>query len=169
MEYVFPGTLADEVTLRWQAFAPRPDGSGPPLPAPAQLRHLLETAFYASLEREEGRDLRFVLCCTASAEILRDGSGEAVPVAPLVTPRPLSVEAIRALAPAVSPANAAILVRWSPDRADADVCEIAGILHVGAHLARARSGRSFHYRPAPSALVIDVREAGELHGYQGRV
>jgi hypothetical protein len=169
MEYAFPGDLADEVTKRWQTFTPRADGSGPPLPAPAQLRHMLETAFFASLEREEGRDLRFVLCCTPSAEILRDGFGEAVPVAPLVSPRPLSVEAVRSLAPAVSPTNAAILVRWSPDRQDADACEIAGILHVGAPLARARSGRSFHYRPAPYALVIDVREAGELHVYQGSV
>ncbi|HUL74815.1 MAG TPA: hypothetical protein VLT86_17010 [Vicinamibacterales bacterium] len=166
MEYAFPGTLADEIARRWQTFAP---GAAPPLPAPAQLRHLLETAFYASLEREEGRDLHFVLCCTPAAEILRDGFGEAVPVAPLVSPRPFNVEEIRSLAPAVSPANAAILVRWSPDRVDAAACEIAGILHVGAHLARARSGRSFHYRPAPSGLVIDVREAGELHVYQGSV
>jgi len=169
MEYAFPANLADEVAERWQTFAPEPDGRGLRLPAPAQLRHILEAAFFASLEREEGRDLRFVLCCTPAVEVLRDGFGEAVPVAPLIAPRPLGVDAIRALAPAVSPTNAAILVRWPPDRQDAEACEIAGILHVGAHLARARSGRSFHYRPAPYALVIDVRDAGELHVYRGSV
>ena len=40
---------------------------------------------------------------------------------------------------------------------------------MGAQLARARSGRSFHSPQAPFALVIEVREAGELHVYQGSV
>ena len=30
-------------------------------------------------------------------------------------------------------------------------------------------GRSFYYRPAPFALMVDVRNAGELHVYQGGV
>ena len=43
------------------------------------------------------------------------------------------------------------------------------MLHVGANLARARNGRSFYYRPAPHALIVDVRDAGELHIYQGGI
>ena len=169
MEYAFPGDLADQVIARWHTFAPRADAAVPALPSPAQLRHLLETAFFASLEREEGRDLRFVLCCTPDVEVWRDRFGEAVPVVPFQPTRPVTIDAIRSLAPAVSPANAAILVRWRLDRPDADACEISGILHVGAQLARARSGRSFHSPQAPFALVIEVREAGELHIYQGSV
>ncbi len=110
-----------------------------------------------------------MLCCTPDVEVWRDRFGEAVPVVPFQPPRPVTVDAIRSLAPAVSPANAAILVRWRLDRQEADACEIAGIVHVGAQLARARSGRSFHSPQAPFALVIEVREAGELHVYQGSV
>jgi hypothetical protein len=49
------------------------------------------------------------------------------------------------------------------------VCEIAGVLNIGSNLARARSGRSFYHRPAPYALVIDVRDAGEMHIYRGGI
>ncbi len=167
MAYVFPRDLADQVSARWHTFAPGQAGVGPPLPGPAQLQHLLETAFFASLEREEGRDLRFVLCCTPDLAVLRDRLGETVPVVPLEQPRSVTVDEIRSLAPAVSPSNAALLVRWPLGRDDAEACEIAGILHVGAALARARSGRSFHSPAAPSALVIEAREAGELHIYHG--
>jgi len=51
MEYAFPGDLADQVIARWHTFAPRADTAAPPLPSPAQLRHLLETAFFSSFER----------------------------------------------------------------------------------------------------------------------
>ena len=47
-------------------------------------------------------------------------------------------------------------------------CEIAGILHVGENVARARAagGRSIT-GPAPYSLTIEVVDAGELHVYQG--
>jgi hypothetical protein len=129
---------------------------------------VLETAFFASFLREEGRDLRFVLCCSTSLDVRRDGSPELVPTMPLAAPRPLSIESIRALAPAISPDNAALLVRVGADETGVR-SEIAGVLHVGADLARARRGRSFYHRPAPYALVVDVRDAGELHIYRGNI
>jgi hypothetical protein len=90
-------------------------------------------------------------------------------VVPFVSPRPLSVDALRSLAPAVSPTNAAILVRYpGPDTAS-PLGEIAGVLNVGSHLARSRSGRSFYHRPSPYALLIDVRDAGEMHIYRGGI
>jgi hypothetical protein len=46
---------------------------------------------------------------------------------------------------------------------------IAGVLNVGSSLARARRGRSIYQRPAPYALVIDVRDAGEVHVYRGGI
>jgi hypothetical protein len=166
-DYVFPDDLAARVTERWHAIAARHEGRVPELPRPADLKHVLATAFFASFEREEGRNLRFMLCCSPDLEVTRDGLGESVPVMPLEAPRPMSVATLRSIAPAVNANNAAILVRCPSGGGDGERCEIAGVLHVGANLARARSGRSFYYRPAPYALLVDVRDAGELHIYQG--
>jgi hypothetical protein len=167
MAYAFPADLALQVIERWNTFVSRHERPAPPLPSADDLRHILETAFFASLEREEGRDLRFVLCCAPGLQVERDGADEVVPVVPIMPPRPVTVASFRALAPAVSPNNAAILVRCPADGGPPGRCEIAGILTVGGNLARARSGRSFYYRPAPYALLVDVREAGELHAYRG--
>jgi len=164
MDFAFPDDLAAEVAARWETFAAR---QAPPLPSPEDLRRILSAAFFASLEREEGRPLRFVLCCSPDVDIVRDGFGESVPVVELAVPRPLTVGSIRSLAPAVSPANAAMLVRFPRAGGRTSHCEIAGILHVGENAARARSGRSFYYRPAPYSLTIEVTDAGELHVYQG--
>src|SRR5262245_9270313 len=116
MGYVFPSDLADEITARWQSFAAHQ--AAPPLPSAPLLRHVLETAFFASFEREEGRAPRFVLCCAPESHIPRDAEdGGTVPVVPLEPSRPLSVESIRALAPAVSPETAAMLVECPEDAA----------------------------------------------------
>ena len=166
MDYAFPDDLARHVAERWDTFVMRP-GTAPPLPSPDALRHILSTAFFASLEREEGRPLRFVLCCSPDMDVLREGLAETVPVVPLRAPRPMSVQAIRSLAPAVNPDNAALLVRWPRDRPSPGNCEIAGVLHVGENVARARSGQAFYYRPAPYALTVEVLDAGEINIFQG--
>ena len=62
MSYAFPADLAGQVGARWHTFVARHDQPAPPLPPPDCLRQILETAFFASVSREEGRDLRFVLC-----------------------------------------------------------------------------------------------------------
>ena len=170
MPYAFPIDLADQVIARWRTFVTRHDRPAPPLPSPAHLREILETAFFASFVREEGRDLRFVLCCAPDVSVPREGADGVAAVVPFQQLRPLSVDAIRSLAPAVSPTNAAILVRCPPEDSGSSAgCQIAGVLNVGSNLARARSGRSFYHRPAPYALVIDVRDAGELHVYRGGI
>jgi hypothetical protein len=169
MPYAFPGDLADQIAARWHTFVARHDRPAPPLPPAAHLRHILDTAFFASFVREEARDLRFVLCCAPGTEVPREGTSETVPVVLFDAPRPLTVPALRALAPAVSPGNAAILVHCPADDVPVPACEIAGLLNVGSNLARARSGRAFYHRPAPYALVIDVRDAGELHAYRGGI
>lgn len=168
MDFAFPDDLAREVLDRWDTFATR-HGAPPPLPSPDDLRRILAAAFFASLEREEGRPLRFVLCCSPDLDVVRDGFGETVPVVPLEVPRPLTVGSIRSMAPAVNPDNAAMLIRFPRAGGRTSQCEIAGILHVGENVARARSGRSFYYRPAPYALIVEVLDAGELHVYQGGV
>jgi hypothetical protein len=167
MPYVFPADLADEIAARWQSYAAHQ--AAPPLPLPGPLRHILETAFFASFEREEGRTPRFVLCCAPGAAIARDGEEGNVPLVRLLPARPLTVDTIRALAPAISPGNAAILVHCPPGSHDEHDCRITGVLHIGGDFGRARGGRSFYHRSAPFALTIDVRDAGELHVYQGAI
>jgi hypothetical protein len=164
-DFAFPADLAHAVMERWGALASK-HGDPPPLPAAGDLHRILNSAFFASLEREEGRPLRFVLCCAPDGADVRDGLGEIVPMVPLQVARQLSVASIRSLAPAVSPDNAALLVRFPREEGRSHPCDITGILHVGEHVARARSGRSFYYRPAPYALMVEVVDAGELHVYQ---
>lgn len=166
MPYAFPADLASLVAERWQTLGARPDGVVPPLPAHDDLRDLLETAFLASLEREEGRELRFVLCCAPDRQIHRDGVQETVPLIPFRTPRPLTVESIRRLAPAVDSGQAAILVTYG---AAVGTHEMAGVLHVGGEGTGPRGRRSFYDRRAPFALLIDARAPGELHIYQGGI
>jgi len=171
MDYVSPNELAYEVRARWDSLSGE-HGEPPELPDADNLRKLLTAAFVASLEREEGRPLRFVLCCAPAASDVKDGLGGPVPIVPLEVARPLTVGAIRSLAPAVSPSNAALLVRFprSGRAGMADPgCEIAGVLHMGENVARARNGRSFYHRPAPHTLTIEVADAGELHVYQGGI
>lgn len=168
MSYAFPSDLADQVVDRWHTFVTRHDQPAPPLPSAGCLRAILETAFFASFAREEGRDLRFVLCCAPTTVIPRDGDG-VVPIVSFEVPRPLTIDTLRSLAPAVSPSNAALLVRCPDDGSDSTMCEIAGVLNVGSHLARSRSGRAFYHRPSPYALLIDVRDAGEMHIYRGGI
>jgi hypothetical protein len=169
MAYAFPEELTNQVVDRWRTFVSRHASPAPPLPGPNALRYLLETAFFASLEREERRDLRFALVCAPGVDIPREGTDELVPLVELQAPRPLTVDALRSLAPAVNPSNAAILVRCPADEDDPRGCEISGILSVGSHLARTRRGRSYYQKPAPYALIIDVRDAGELHIYRGAI
>ena len=169
MRYAFPQDLTEQVIARWQTFVARHDRPAPPLPPAGTLRYILETAFFASFAREEGRDLRFVLCCAPTTVVPRDSSGEAVPVVPFQAPRPLSIQTLRSLAPAVSSSNAALLVRFDDAPDGPPRCELAGVLNVGSHLARSRSGRSFYNRPSPYALLIDVRDAGEMHVYRGGI
>src|SRR5262245_49793136 len=169
MSYAFPSELSDQVIARWTTFVAKHDRPAPPLPSVAQLRYILETAFFASFVREEGRNLRFVLCCVPGLPVPRDGEGDPLPVIPFVESRPLTVEAIRSLAPAVSPSNAAILVVCPPSGSQKDSCLVSGVVNIGFNLSRARRGRPSHQRPAPYALVIDVGDSGELHIYRGGI
>lgn len=169
MSYAFPADLTTQVLDRWHQFVSRHDHPAPPLPTPADLRHILETAFFASLEREEGRALQFMLCCAPDLVVRRDGPGDPMTVLPINPPRPISVDTLRALAPAVSPTSAAILVTCPVDDGPAGQCKVSGIVNFGSDLARARSGRSFYHRPAAYALLVDVRNAGELHVYRGGI
>ena len=169
MPYAFPVNLAELILERWHTYVSRGDIKPPALPSLKQLRWILETVFFASLEREEGRDIRFTVCCVPARTVLRDGGSAKVPLIPLMATRPLSVAALRALAPAVRPDGAAILVEFSVDFDGLEEAAIAGILHVGGDYVNARAGKSFYYQQPPYALTIEVRGPGELHVYQGAI
>jgi hypothetical protein len=165
MSYAFPKALADAVVRRWTTFVARPDPH-PELPLVKHLRQILDTAFFASLEREEGRPLFFNLCCSPSRSIRRDGMDTEVPLLPLENERDFTVAELRRLAPAAARQNAAIFVRF--DATGASAPRIAGLLHLGNDYHRARSGAGFFHRGPPYALTIEVRGPGAVHVYQGR-
>lgn len=169
MAFSFPADLARVVTERWTAYVNRGSAARPPLPSTEKLQELFEAIFFASLEHEEGRSLHFSVVYTETYFVdCEDNQGQ-VHVVPFLNPRPLTVEALRSLAPAARPDGAAIGVRPALELHLKGRLEITGILHVGSEYARARAGKSFVHRNPPYALVIEVRGAGELHVYQGKV
>jgi hypothetical protein len=169
MTYALPADLAELIIDQWHTYVSRAGAPPPPaIPRQRQLRWILETIFFASLEREEGRELKFTVCC-GSRPILRDGSLEQIPLIPFITRRPLSVASLRSLAPAVRPDAGAILVELLFDFDDREEANIVGVLHVGGDYANARAGKSFYYQQPPFALTVEVRGPGELHVYQGAI
>jgi len=84
MKYAFPSDLAEVVVDRWGTFVSRGDVTPPAIPPIQELQRILETIFFASLEREEGRPLQFTVCCAASRTVTRDGTRDRVPMVPLV-------------------------------------------------------------------------------------
>ena len=161
-QYAFPRELANLIHERWDSYVHRGDVKPPPIPDLGELSHLLETAFLASLEREEGRTLRFTLCCAPTMRVPREWDAGYVPLIPFKPQRPFDVSNLRSLAPAINRDTAALLVTYG-----SGPTSVAGILHLGSDLSRARSGKSFFYNPPPYALTIEVRGPGELHVYQG--
>jgi hypothetical protein len=76
MDFAFPDDFATEVLARWDSFCL--DARAPPLPPPRICVAFWRTAFFASLEREEGRPLHFVLLLSPDVDVVRDGFGESV-------------------------------------------------------------------------------------------
>jgi hypothetical protein len=168
MPYSFPIDLARVVRERWTTYVTRGEVAPPVLPLIEKLQELLEAIFLASLEREEGRSLRFTVCYAETYWVEREDSPDRVHVIPFLTPKPLSVEGLRGLAPAARSDGAAIAVRPALELDLSGRLEITGILHLGSDFARARDGKTFIHNPPPYALVVEVRGPGEMHVYQGR-
>jgi hypothetical protein len=60
-----------------------------------KLQELLEAIFFAGLEREKGRLLRFTACYSETDWALREDSGSQIDIVPFLNPHPLSAEALR--------------------------------------------------------------------------
>lgn len=76
--------------------------------------------------------------------------------------RPLSVDEIRRLAPAVDFKKSAILTKWDSRR-----WYIAGLVDLGTSWARARIGLQYKYH-FPKCLFLQVNRIGRVRVYQGQ-
>jgi hypothetical protein len=164
--YAFPGDLADDVAARWNT---RVLGvfKRPPLPAAAQLRHLLEAAYLASQETDEARPIRFTLVCTPVVEAVRRFQQDDVVQAwNFETPRALDVQELKRLAVTTDIDGAALWVQFSD--APASPLMIRGLLNLGQSWAHARDGFAFYYEALPDALTVRVDGPGALAVYQGQ-
>ncbi|MDB5097576.1 MAG: hypothetical protein JWM80_1997 [Cyanobacteria bacterium RYN_339] len=162
--HAFPADLARAVADKWTAPVV---GSfrRPPLPNPDQLRALLEVAYLAGQETDEGRSLAFTLCCTPEAEnVRRHDRDELIESWTVAAPRAFDVQEVRRLAVTADLDTMAIWVTYTGDR-----LTVKGLLNVGASWAQARQGFAFHYDSLPFAVTVRADGPGKLTVYQGPV
>lgn len=123
-------------------------------PSVEQLAKILEVAFLASMETEEGRSMRFGLLLLRNDEIDTKNFG----VARFREPRLLSVTEIRRLAPATSLSNTFIAVEQSDDGP-----RTWGTVDVGSGWALFRRGEESSGIGLPFSLVISVVAPGSIN------
>ncbi len=160
----FPADLAAKVTEGWP-YLVAGDYSPPPLPNPAQLKELLEVAYFAGMETDEARPLRFMLCCARDFERIphREGT-EPIESWELSPERPFNVQEIRRIAAVTDLDSSAIWIRFS----GAESCElmIRGLVNLGRSWTVARYAFAYHYDDLPHALMVRVTAPGRMTIYQ---
>ncbi len=72
----YPSDLARLVCTHWSNLIGG-EYIPPPLPPPTQVRAVVDKCFLASLEQEEGRPLRFRVCCVPAGSSLKRQDGDA--------------------------------------------------------------------------------------------
>jgi sensor domain DACNV-containing protein len=87
---------------------PRRDRVQRPLPSFEDVRDVIETTFFASLEREEDRPIRFSVVVASPSEL--DDGVRFRELSRFVTTVPFTVDSITKLAPAFDPAFSSIAV-----------------------------------------------------------
>lgn len=146
-----PLVLARQLCDQW-AHIPRLKSH--PRPAPDQLAKILESAYLASMESEEGRPLKFGLIMRASTEPDEPGCT----VARFREQRPLSSYEIRRLAPATGLSSTFIAVE-STDRG----LFIWGTMDVGSEWSQLQSAEQTSGMCLPFHLVITVSAPGTIN------
>lgn len=155
----FPRDLAKAVVERWHQMVAG-DYVTPPIPNDALLRELLETAYLSAGFPEEGRYPKFnIVAVPLSDPVENRVLGD---VWCFNEPRPLSVNEIRRLAPAVDSKKSAILAKWDLGR-----WYITGLVDLGTSWGRARIGLQYHYH-FPNCLFIQLDRVGRIRVYQGQ-
>ena len=89
---------------------PRRDRAQRPLPSFEDVREVIETTFFASLEREEDRPIRFSVVLASPSEIDDASHQYHRELSRFVTSVPFTVDSITKLAPAFDPALSSIAV-----------------------------------------------------------
>jgi hypothetical protein len=145
-----PREFAQQVSNQWEHIPLLKDH---PRPNPEQLGKILEAAYVASMESEEGRPLKFALMLRSSSEADEPEYG----IARFTEPRPLSTNEIRRLAPATGPSSTFIAVEST-----ASGPSIWGTVDVGSKWALLQSAEQTSGMGLPDHLVITVSGPGTL-------
>lgn len=160
--YAYPEQLAAFVVGVW------PEGADP-LPSPRVLRHILSTAYQASLLRDEARPVTFRLLVGPSSRIaVGGGPPEALHRLKLESPRPFAPHELRRLAPAAKYDTALLGVELhlvtAPAAADADPEQLVvwGILQSGTRWQEQVAGESVRAGAPEGSLVVLVQGPGRV-------
>ena len=163
-ERAFPADLATKVAEEWP-YLIAGDYTPPPIPCLAQLKELFEVAYFAGMETDEMRPLRFMLCCSNSLDEIprRTGAGPIESWA-LTSERPFNIQEIRRLAAVTDIDSSAIWIRFPDD--ESDRLMIRGLVNLGRSWSVARNAFAYHYDELPHALIVRITAPGRMVIYQ---
>lgn len=160
-----PDELAEKLHKNWFEFVSG-QHTPPPVPSLPQFKSLLEVAYLATMEIEEGRPTTFTICCAAKDRIIdRDRANQKVESWPFETVRTFSVQEIRRLAVATNSDSTFVWVQFE-EREDSPL-EIRGLLNLGQSWAIARNAYAYFYQSLPKTLTVRGISPGYLIVYQG--
>lgn len=159
----FPEPIVAEILEAWDE-ASAGQSEAPALPRPEQLREVLNVAFLAGLETDEGRRLAFTLCCLPAGQGVRNTNGEDVNLLRLGQSRPFSLQEVRRLATTAQVNRSAIWVAFSDD----GPLEIRGMVHFSSSWLSPRSALHLHHEPLPHAFMVRSNSPGNLTIHQGQ-
>lgn len=157
----FPRDLAKVTMEYWSSYVW--GISIPELPELQLLLTILETAYAASMEREEGRSLQFNVCCIPEHRI-KDVSPEDGIFLPFAKERKLAPQEIRRLAPACPSRSSAIWVTWNTME-----CKLAGMVSINPAWVDSRLARDNRVASLPPSLFVRVQGPGHIQVYQGSI
>ncbi len=164
--FKFPSQLAEIVQNRWFRAYSGPKYEYPPIPPQKLLQNLLEVCYFASFESDEGRSLRFSICCTRDINKIRcHCSDDLVESWKFDKARKFTIREVRKLATASDIDRSAIWVKYNQE--NPKCLEINGLINCGPSWAAARLGSTYAYQSPPSALLVRVYGPGHIKIYQG--
>ncbi len=162
----FPQHLTRKIIDSWPSLISGSEYDRPPLPPTPLLRRLLEICYLVSLETDEGRQLRFTVCCTPNVDtIRRHNSNDLIEPMRFDKARDFNVGEVRRLAATTDVDSSALLVSYSSK--NESCLRIQGLINQGSSWASARRAFSYWYMYPPSALIVRVLGPGRLSVYQG--
>lgn len=165
-QHAYPAQLAAGLADCWDNVVHGDTYDRPTLPRLADLTQILEVAYFAGMETDEGRHLRFMLCVTPDGQPPKRPEGyEPLECWSFDESRAFTVSELKRLAAATDVDASAIWVTF--DKSSDASLRIRGVVSLGRSWTTARYGFSFDYDPLPLSLNIRVVAAGKLEVYQG--